>query len=228
MWRRALTRRLSGAAVADRPRRRLDAPWDDATLSPIGVLRSPYLDRFGCPRQAVCESLVGGEHALRGEQKATVELRPGWHLEQAVKDLAGFERIWLITLLHRSRGWRPIVKPPRGGPRGVLSTRSPDRPTPIGLSAVRLLDVTGRLLTVQGIDLLDGTPVLDVKPYVPYCDAFPTSKAGWVDALPEVGDGASPGAGTDYAGMRLNAFQEARLQQRALESARADEGASRG
>jgi len=219
---RAFARRLSGQP--SHPYRRPDAPFDEATFSPIGVLRSPYLDRFGCPRQAVCVSLVAGDHALHGEQQGVVQLRPDWNLDQAVRDLVGFERIWLITLLHRSSGWRPIVNPPRGGRRGVLSTRSPDRPTPIGLSAVRLIDVQGLNLTVSGIDLLDGTPILDIKPYVPYCDAFPNAKAGWVDELPREDASASTGTLSDYAGMKLNEFQEARLRNRAAEIAALREG----
>jgi tRNA-Thr(GGU) m(6)t(6)A37 methyltransferase TsaA len=77
------------------------------------------------------------------------------------------------------------VQPPRGpkGKRGVLATRSPHRPNAIGLSAVELVAVEGRTLHLRGVDLLDGTPVLDVKPYVPYADAFPGARAGWIDAV---------------------------------------------
>mmetsp|Transcript_23123 Transcript_23123/g.76049 ORF Transcript_23123/g.76049 Transcript_23123/m.76049 type:complete len:232 (-) Transcript_23123:890-1585(-) len=203
-------RLLTTSSLPPRARRQLDAPFEPAVLAPIGVLRSPYPDRFGCPRQAVCASAVEGEGALVGEQQATVELRGDWHLEAAVRDLEGFERIWLITLLHRSRGWRPVVSPPRGGRRGVLATRSPDRPTPLGLSSVRLLSVQHLTLRVRGVDLLDGTPVLDIKPYVPYCDSFPQAAAGWVDSLPPEEGGAGA---ADFQGLRLNRQQEERLRQ---------------
>lgn len=105
--------------------------------------------------------------------------------ESALADLAGFERLWVISWLHRGGSWAPQVTPPRGPrvARGLFATRSPDRPNPIGLSVVRLLRIDGRNLHVNGIDLLDGTPILDIKPYVPYADAFPDSKAGWVDSV---------------------------------------------
>ncbi|EOD38508.1 hypothetical protein EMIHUDRAFT_70220, partial [Emiliania huxleyi CCMP1516] len=109
-----------------------------------------------------------------------------------------------------SRGWRPVVSPPRGGRRGVLATRSPDRPTPLGLSSVRLLSVQHLTLRVRGVDLLDGTPVLDIKPYVPYCDSFPQAAAGWVDSLPPEEGGAGA---ADFQGLRLNRQQEERLRQ---------------
>jgi tRNA-Thr(GGU) m(6)t(6)A37 methyltransferase TsaA len=101
----------------------------------------------------------------------------------------------LIFSFHLSEGWKNTVKPPRGGPkRGVLATRSPHRPNAIGRSAVELLQVEGRTLQLRGVDLLDGTPVLDIKPYVPYADAFPGSKAGWIDELDaRLGRNSAPG-----------------------------------
>jgi tRNA (adenine37-N6)-methyltransferase len=109
--------------------------------------------------------------------------------ESALADLVGIERIWILSWLDRGSNWAPQVRPPRGirARRGLFATRSPDRPNPIGLSAVRLVRVEGCVLHVCGIDLLDGTPILDIKPYVPYADAFPDSKAGWID---EIADGA--------------------------------------
>ena len=89
-----------------------------------------------------------------------------------------------MFVFHRSQGWTAQVKPPRGGgKRGVLATRSPHRPNAIGLSSVELVAVEADGLRVRGVDLLDGTPVLDIKPYVPYADAFPAAAAGWIDAL---------------------------------------------
>ncbi len=156
-----------------------DAP--SITFRPIGVLRSPYRERIDAPHQGtVVEGTESGEPA-----EATLELAP-WVDERALLDLDGFDRVWLIYVFHLSDGWKPTVKPPRGGPRrGVLSTRAPHRPNPIGLTAVELVAVEGRTLRLRAVDLLDGTPVLDVKPYVPWADAFPGARAGWVDALDE-------------------------------------------
>lgn len=154
----------------------LEGPVESLTLRPIGVLRSPYTDRYRAPRQPGV--------APRG-MEGRIELVGGMNLEQAVADLDGFERIWVITWFHRNVHWRPKVLPPRGGraKRSVLATRSPHRPNPIGLSVLRLLEVKGRMLRVADVDLLDGTPVLDIKPYVPYADAFPSSRYGWLEAV---------------------------------------------
>ncbi len=146
---------------------------------PIGILHSPYARRIEAPHQStVVEGTETGDFA-----RATVELA-GWLDLKAIQDLEGFDRIWLIFAFHLSEGWKSCVKPPRGGPkRGVLATRSPHRPNSMGLSAVELVSIEGRTLHLRGVDLLDGTPVLDIKPYVPYADAFPGSKAGWIDEL---------------------------------------------
>lgn len=146
---------------------------------PIGILRSPYARRIDAPHQGtVVEGTETGELAT-----ATLELAE-WLEERVLQDLSGFDRLWLIFAFHLNEGWKSTVKPPRGGPkRGVLATRSPHRPNAIGLSAVELLKVEGRILHLRGVDLLDGTPVLDIKPYVPYADAFPDAKAGWIDEL---------------------------------------------
>jgi tRNA-Thr(GGU) m(6)t(6)A37 methyltransferase TsaA len=145
----------------------------------IGLLRSPYSRRIDAPHQStVVEGTETGEYAI-----ATLELQD-WLDEKAIQDLDGFDRLWLIYAFHLSDGWTSTVKPPRGGPkRGVLATRSPHRPNSIGLSAVELIKIEGRTLHLRGVDLLDGTPVLDIKPYVPYADAFPDAKAGWIDEL---------------------------------------------
>lgn len=149
------------------------------TYRPIGILRSPYTRRIDAPHQStVVEGTESGDFVI-----ATLELED-WLDEKVLLDLNGFDRLWLIFVFHLSEGWRSSVKPPRGGPRrGVLATRSPHRPNPIGLSAVELVKIVGRTLHLRGVDLLDGTPILDIKPYVPYVDAFPDAKAGWVDEL---------------------------------------------
>jgi tRNA-Thr(GGU) m(6)t(6)A37 methyltransferase TsaA len=160
------------------------------TYRPIGILRSPYSRRIDAPHQStVVEGTETGDFA-----QARLELED-WLDEKAVQDLSGFERVWLIFAFHLSEGWRSNVKPPRGGPkRGVLATRSPHRPNSIGLSAVELVKVEGKTLHLRGVDLLDGTPVLDIKPYVPYADAFPEAKAGWIDEMDaKVGRNSAPG-----------------------------------
>jgi len=91
--------------------------------------------------------------------------------------------VWVIFWFHRNSGWRPKVLPPRSasGRKGVFATRAPHRPNPLGLSTLKLLRISGLNLHVQGVDLLDGTPVLDIKPYVPYTDAFPDAGSGWLE-----------------------------------------------
>jgi tRNA (adenine37-N6)-methyltransferase len=122
--------------------------------------------------------------------EATIELLPGRNFEQALKDLAGFERIWVIAWLHLNENWQPTVIPPRGPKvrRGLFATRSPHRPNPIAISALKLVRIEGLTLHVHGIDLLDGTPVLDIKPYVPYADAFPDAREGWLEEIGEAPD----------------------------------------
>jgi tRNA-Thr(GGU) m(6)t(6)A37 methyltransferase TsaA len=147
------------------------------SLSPIGYVRSPYQRRFGTPQQAA---------AVDSEAEAVLELIPALIPASALADLVGMERLWVLSWLHRSGTWAPRVMPPRGPRqrRALFATRSPDRPNPIGLSAVRLVRVDGCRLHVRGIDLIDGTPILDLKPYLPYADAFPEAKAGWIDTVP--------------------------------------------
>ena len=146
------------------------------TLHPIGVIHTPYSDRFRAPRQpSMAETKC----------EATLVLNPGDNFEQAVEDLAGFDMIWLIAWLHRNKTWKPKVLPPRGPrkKRSVFATRSPHRPNPLGLSTARLLSIRGRTLHLGATDLLDGTPILDIKPYLPYADSFPDARAGWLDEV---------------------------------------------
>lgn len=148
-------------------------------FTPIAYVRSPYEKRIDAPHQST---------VVQGTQSGDAEIAVVEFIvdipHAAYRDLEGFERIWLVYVLHRSEGWKAEVRPPRGGgKRSVLATRSPHRPNAIGLSAVHLIAVEPTALRVQGIDLLDGTPILDIKPYVPYADAFPDSKAGWIDVI---------------------------------------------
>lgn len=140
-------------------------------FEPIGFVKSgggTYPQE--APRQAAFASNEG-----------VIELLPGRNFEQALEDLAGFERIWLVFVFDRNRNWKPKVLPPDGSSRkrGVFATRSPHRPNPVGLSAVELLRIEGRSVHIRNFDLLDGTPILDIKPYIPEADAFPASRSGW-------------------------------------------------
>lgn len=141
-------------------------------LTPIGVVHSPFIWRDEAPRQANVGAALD----------AVIVLRPG--MQNALKDIEGFDYCWILSWFHHSNGWKQQIIPPRDRhKRGLFATRSPDRPNPIGLSAVRIVSVYGTRLTIRGHDLLDGTPVLDIKPYIPAYDAFASAKSGWVDRL---------------------------------------------
>src|SRR5262245_42126121 len=141
-------------------------------LQPIGCMRTAGTEKVEAPRQPA---------AAQGNP-GIIELFPGMNLEHAIEDLAGWERIWVIFWFDRNQGWRPKVLPPRStsGRKGVLATRSPHRPNPLGLSVLRLDRVEGLRLHVRDVDLLDGTPILDFKPYVPCSGAHPESGSGWL------------------------------------------------
>jgi tRNA (adenine37-N6)-methyltransferase len=143
------------------------------TLTPIGVVHSPFHERMRAPRQPRAALGVSG----------TIELFVGSGIEHALEDIESFRYIWVLFWFHRNHGFRPKVLPPRSQVRrGVFATRSPYRPNPIGLSVVELLGVQGRILSVRNLDILDGTPVLDLKPYVPYTDAIPDATNGWLES----------------------------------------------
>jgi tRNA (adenine37-N6)-methyltransferase len=141
-------------------------------LRPIGLMRTAHLEKIEAPRQPAAAPGAPG----------VIELRADLNLQHAIEDLTGWERIWVIFWFDRNTGWRPKVLPPRSttGRKGVLATRSPHRPNPLGLSVLRLDRIEGLQLFVRDVDLLDGTPILDIKPYVPYTDAFPDSASGWL------------------------------------------------
>jgi tRNA (adenine37-N6)-methyltransferase len=143
------------------------------TLLPIGVVRTPFADRVSAPRQSYVAKDVPG----------TIVLEPGRDFEHALEDVSGWEYLWVVYWFHLNRGWRPKVLPPRSQvKRGVFSTRSPHRPCPIGLSVVRLERVDGLSVHVRGVDMVDGSPVLDLKPYVAAADAIPEAGKGWLGA----------------------------------------------
>jgi tRNA-Thr(GGU) m(6)t(6)A37 methyltransferase TsaA len=143
------------------------------TLNPIGFVRSPLATKFEAARQPRAAT----------HTSALIELVPGRNFEHALEDLASWELIWVIFWFHLNTGWRPKVLPPRStsGRKGVFATRSPHRPNPIGMSVVRLDRVDGLTLHIRDSDMLDRTPVLDLKPYIAYTDAHPGAGSGWLE-----------------------------------------------
>lgn len=129
---------------------------DEISYKPIGVIHSPFKEKKSTPRQAI--------HSH--EVCATVEILPEY--EEGLKGIENFSHIILLCHFHKRDTETVKVKPPHDDKvRGVFATRSPTRPNPIGLSVVRLLKVRGRKLHIQNVDIIDGTPVLDIKPYIP-------------------------------------------------------------
>ena len=153
------------------------------TVDVIAHIRTDLTDKFGVPRQSGLVPELGG----------SVVFEPAFRNPDAVRGLEGFSHIWLIWAFHQAvrDTWSPTVRPPRlGGNRrmGVFATRSPFRPNAIGLSCVKLEEVRldeklGPVLYVSGADLVDGTPILDIKPYLPYADCHPEATGGFTDPL---------------------------------------------
>jgi len=152
-------------------------------LKTIATIHTDFPSKFGIPRQG------GLVEAL----KATVTFEPEYRDATALRGLEGYSHLWLIWLFSESvmDGWSPTVKPPRlGGNRrmGVFATRSPFRPNPLGLTCVKLEGIElsgpqGPLLRVAGADLMDGTPIFDIKPYIPYADCHPEATGGFTDGI---------------------------------------------
>ena len=147
---------------------------DRLVLFPIGIIRTPHTGEKGAPIQS----------SIAKDTEGTVEVFPEYR--EALSDLAGFERIWLLFWCDRAKPYKLKVVPYRDVIlRGLFATRSPSRPNPIGISPVRLIavDEAQGILKVKGVDMLDGTPILDIKPYVPEFDSHPEVKAGWLDDI---------------------------------------------
>src|SRR5439155_25469237 len=127
----------------------------------------PFRDRVSAPRQPRAAEGASG----------SIELFAGHGYEDALADLDRWQYIWVIFWFHGNEGWKAKVQPPRSTKkRGLFATRTPHRPNPIGLSVLRLERVEGRVVHVRDVDVLDGTPVLDLKPYVPWTDAIPDAR----------------------------------------------------
>ncbi|MBD5084081.1 MAG: tRNA (N6-threonylcarbamoyladenosine(37)-N6)-methyltransferase TrmO [Clostridiales bacterium] len=154
-------------------------------MEPIAHIRSDFSSKFGVPRQA----------GLVEELRAAIVFEPPYRVPEALRGIEGFSHLWLIWEFSKNKrqSWSPTVRPPRlGGNQrmGVFATRSPFRPNPIGLSCVKLEGVElsgpdGPVLVVSGADLVDGTPIFDIKPYIPYADCRPEAVGGFAGAAPE-------------------------------------------
>jgi len=145
----------------------------------IGIAHTPFTQRFGIPRQP----------GLVPEAKGILKMNGHPDFQFALRRLEEFSHVWVVFVFHAHGGnkWKPTIRPPRLGGKekvGVLSSRSPHRPNPIGLSVMELEKIDfnakgGPELHVRGVDLLDGTPILDLKPYIPYADSVPHANSGW-------------------------------------------------
>ena len=153
----------------------------EVTLKPIGSIRTSFQEKFGVPRQSLqLPSAMG-----------TILLNPDPLYREALRHLEGFSHLWIVFLFHEhlDQAWRPLITPPRidaPGKIGVFASRSPHRPNPIGLSVVKLERINlnarnGIEIEVSGVDLLDGTPILDIKPYLPYADQVIGATGGWTE-----------------------------------------------
>jgi tRNA-Thr(GGU) m(6)t(6)A37 methyltransferase TsaA len=143
---------------------------DSFSFLPIGIIHSPFSDINGMPVQPT------GAQGVRGTVKIFEEFRDG------LRDIEGFSRVILIYAFHRCTSRQLSVTPFLDtAPRGVFATRAPCRPNPIGFSIVRLIEVKGTTLVIEDVDILDGTPLHDLKPYVPAFDSFPDASAGWLE-----------------------------------------------
>lgn len=151
----------------------------------IARIRTDFKEKFGIPRQS----------GLVGSLRARIVFEPEYRVKEALRGIEDFSHLWLIWELSEAKreDWSPTVRPPRlGGNKrvGVFATRSPFRPNPIGLSSVKLIGVEhsaadGDVLIVSGADLMDGTPIYDIKPYLPFTDSHPDAKGGFADEKKE-------------------------------------------
>jgi tRNA-Thr(GGU) m(6)t(6)A37 methyltransferase TsaA len=143
-------------------------------VHPIGYFHAQQKEKYAVPRQPT--------PATRNE--GVIKLNPHLDFEQALEGLKDFERIWILFHFHRNSNWKPKVLPPRGGKKqGVFATRSPHRPNFIGMSCVELVGIDKLNLYISHHDLIDKTPILDIKPYLNYADSFQCTRQGWLDGL---------------------------------------------
>lgn len=145
-------------------------------LIPIGHIRTSPVSTYELPRQAIKQTSI----------KTCIELLPDCNYEQAIQDIKGFSHIWIISFFEGNVFTKPkVLTPLSREKKGVFATRSPHRPNPIAISAVPLIGIDCREILIGTNDLLDGTPVLDIKPYLPHSDSFPSANIGWMEGLLE-------------------------------------------
>ena len=154
---------------------------DNITIQPIAKMHSDFPTKFGIPRQS----------NLVDDLESVIVFEPEFRNPDALRGIEGFSHLWIIWQFSEAvrQEWSPTVRPPRLGGNtrmGVFATRSPFRPNHLGLSCVKLIDIEhtekdGTVLRVAGADLMDGTPIFDIKPYIPYSDSFPEAKGGFTD-----------------------------------------------
>ena len=149
-------------------------------LSPIGTIQTPFTQKLGIPRQpGLAPSAVG-----------TIILNKDFAREDTLRELETFSHVWIMFWCHQSESWRETIRPPRLGGKekvGFMATRSPHRPNPIGLSVVRLESIDKNFnIHVSGVDILDNTPIIDIKPYIPMWDSIPEASSGWIERTPEL------------------------------------------
>ena len=143
-------------------------------LKVIAYARNGHTDKFGIPRQSRDESPI----------LTRIEFEPEFNIAEALRGIEGYSHLWLLWGFSEVDSWSPTVRPPRlGGNKrmGVFATRSPFRPNPLGLSSVRLVEVKNGELIVSGADVLDGTPIYDIKPYLSFSDSHPEAKNGFAE-----------------------------------------------
>lgn len=153
-------------------------------LVPVGIVHSPFREKFGTPRQP----------GLIAEVISSVEILPPYDTQEAFEGVEQFSHLWICFIFHKNkaRPWTPRVRPPRlGGNKtiGVFASRSPYRPNPLGLSVVEFVGIRKQdnklFLDIRGADIIDGTPVVDIKPYLPYSDSISRASAGYAERSPE-------------------------------------------
>lgn len=149
-------------------------------MESIGILHSPFQQKLGIPRQP----------GLAQSVESKIILNPKLAKEEVVRGLETFSHLWILYWCHKSESWRETIRPPRlGGKKklGVFATRSPHRPNPIGLSVVKIKSINSDFsISIYGADVLDQTPIVDLKPYLPMWDSLPMASNGWVEATPKL------------------------------------------
>ncbi len=139
------------------------------TFHPIGIIHTPFSGPEGMPIQGALSPETGG----------WIEIFPEY--AEGLQDVEGFSHLILLYVFHRSRGYRLLTRPfLEETPRGLFAIRAPKRPNPIGMTVVRLLKRQGARLDIAGVDMIDGSPLLDIKPYIPAIDAHPQATEGWI------------------------------------------------